>query len=134
LKKIIFILASGLFLIGSQAWAVEAVTIEGTIQGLNCITTGKICPLDKNDPWAASEDIFALYTKGSDYYLVSNMDRAALKSHTNEIVRITGEVHPVYKSMQASKFEVQKKGVWAKTWPLFPGDFTTGRAGLPNFH
>jgi hypothetical protein len=114
----------------SQASASEKVTIEGTIQGYNCITTGKICPAGKEDPWVETEDVFALYTKGGDYYLVPNMNRDALKVRTNEIVRITGEVHPKYKSMNASRLEVLYEGAWEKSWP----SFRIGSAGLPNFH
>jgi hypothetical protein len=114
----------------SQAPASEKVTIEGTIQGYNCITTGKICPAGKEDPWVETEDVFALYTKGGDYYLVPNMNRDALKVRTNEIVRITGEVHPKYKSMNASRLEVLYEGAWEKSWP----SFRIGSGGLPNLH
>ena len=118
----------------SQASAADEVTIEGTIQGYNCITTKKICATDKNDPWLETENVLALYTKDSDFYLVSNMSRDSLKVHTNEIVRITGEVDPKYKSMNASKLEVLEDGTWEKKWPYFMSDFRVGPRGLPNFH
>jgi len=131
---LIGLMSSLLILMVSQASAAENVTIEGTVQGYNCITTGKICPTDKNDPWLETENVFALYTKGSDFYLVSNMDRDALKVHTNEIVRITGEVDPKYKSMSASKLEVLEDGTWQTKWPYFMSDFKVGSGGLPSFH
>ena len=111
---LISLVAALLILWVSQASAAEQVTIEGTIQGYNCITTGKICPVDKNDPWVQTEDVFALYTRENDFYLVSNMNREALKVHTNEIVRITGEVDPKYRSMKASRLEVLDEGSWQK--------------------
>ena len=132
--SLVFLLAGSLILIASQASAAEKVTLEGTIQGYNCITTGKICPAGKEDPWLETENVFALYTKENDFYLVSNMDRDALKVHTNEIVRITGEVDPKYKSVNASTLEVFNQGTWEKKWPYFMGDFRPGHGGLPNFH
>jgi hypothetical protein len=134
MKKHTVLMMGLMVLVASQAWAGQAVTIEGTVQGYNCITTGKICPVGKEDPWVETEDVFALYTKDSDVYLVSNMSRESLKRHTNEIVRITGEVHPQYKSMNASKVEVMQGGEWVKAWPYFMSDFKVGPRGLPNFH
>jgi len=127
---LISLMATILILFVSQASAAEKVTIEGTIQGYNCITTGKICPADKNDPWLETENVLALYTKGGDFYLVSNMNRDALKGHTNEVVRITGKVDPKYKSMSASRLEVLNEGAWEKSWP----SFRIGSGGMPNFH
>jgi len=134
MKKITFLMMSLLILVSSQAWAKDAVTIEGTIQGYHCITTGKICPVDKNDPLAEAEDVFALYTRDSKFYLVSNMSRETLKQHTNEIVRVTGDVDLKYKSMNASNFEVLHEGTWEKAWPGFMSEFNVGPQGLPNFH
>ena len=133
MKKNTCLMIGFLILIASQAWAAEKVTLEGTIQGYTCITTGKICPVNKNDPWIETEDVFALYTKGNDYYLVPNMNRGTLTRHVNEIVRITGEVHPKYKSVDASQLEVLKDGTWVKTWPYLMSDFRVGSGGLPFF-
>jgi len=134
MKKTACLIIGLLILAASQAWATEAVTIEGSIQGYQCITTGKICPAGKDDPWIETENVVALYTANSDFYLVSNMNRNTLKRHTNEIVRITGEVHPKYKSVNASKLEVLQDGAWVKTWPHFMSEFKVGPGGLPNFH
>ncbi len=123
-----------LILVSSQAWAKDVVTIEGTIQGYHCITTGKICPVDKEDPLVETEDVFALYTKDSKFYLVSNMSREMLKQHTSEVVRITGEVNPKYKSMNASNFEVMHEGTWEQEWPGFMSGSKVGPLGMPSFH
>ena len=130
MKKHTVLMIGLIVLVASQAWAGQEVTIEGTVQGYNCITRGKICPVDKEDPWVEAEDVFALYTKGGDLYLVSNMNRGTLKRHTNEIVRVTGEVHPKYKSMNASEFEVMQDGEWVKTRKCFMCNFRVG-PGLP---
>ena len=134
MKKLTFAIMSLLILGAPQAWAKDVVTIEGTIQGYHCITTGKICPVDKEDPLADTEDVFALYTKDSKFYLVSNMSREMLKQHTNDVVRVTGQVDPKYKSMNATSFEVMHDGAWEKEWPGFMSDFKVGPLGLPNFH
>ena len=67
---LISLTATLLILMASQASGAEKVTIEGTIQGYNCISTKKICRADKNDPWLETENVLALYTKGSDFYLM----------------------------------------------------------------
>jgi hypothetical protein len=99
-------------------WAL-AGTIEGTIQGFTCVTTGKVCPVGKEDPMIAAERVFVVLGKvGKDYYFVPNVDRAILARHINRIVRVTGKMDEKYRSMNAQKLEVQQNGVWKETWSL----------------
>lgn len=55
--------------------------VEETIQGLTCVTFGKVCPVDKEDPMIAAERVFVVLVKADDYYLVPNLDRAILARH-----------------------------------------------------
>jgi len=96
-------------------WA-AAGTVEGSVQGFTCVTTGKVCPVGKEDPMIAAERIFVVLTKGGSYYFVPNVDRAILARHINETVRVTGDVSAQYPSIQAGKIEVFKKGAWKTAW------------------
>ena len=98
-------------------WA-PAATVEGSIQGLTCVTQGKVCPVGKEDPMIAAERVFVVLTKDNDYYFVPNVDRGILARHINEMVRVTGELSGKYKSVQAEKLEVLEKGSWKQTWTL----------------
>lgn len=139
MKRNALIMTVLLFFVVSSAWAAESteikdVAIEGTIQGLNCISTGKTCPVGREDPLVATERFFVLYTKDADFYMVPNMDRAVLARHINEIVRISGKLHVKYKSINAKKFEVLKEGKWVKTWPYPMSDMDVGVGGMPFFN
>jgi len=126
MKKFIFILIALLFLFilplqgmaGEKAAKGDTISVEGTIQGYNCISTGRTCPIGKEDPLIETERVFVLFTKDSTFYLIPNMDRAILARHINQIVRITGPVNQKFKSLRAEKFEVLTDGVWKKTWPM----------------
>ncbi len=100
-------------LIPAGSWAYQA---EGTIQGYHCVTTGKTCPLGKEDPMIAVERIFVLYTDQDTYYFISNLDRAILARHFRERVRITGEVNKKFRSLKADIFEVKYEDAWKETW------------------
>ena len=96
-------------------WA-SAGTVEGSVQGLTCVTTGKICPAGKEDPMAAVEKVFVVLTAGNSYYFVPNVDRAVLARHINDRVRVTGSINPKYPSIKATKIDVFKGGAWKTTW------------------
>ena len=93
-----------------------AATVEGTIQGFNCVTQGKVCPVGKEDPMAAAERVFVVLTPDNTYYFVPNVDRAVLARRINDRVRITGDVNMKFNSINATKIEVFMKGVWQETW------------------
>ena len=105
----------------------DSVAIEGTIQGFNCISMGKTCPVGAEDPLIETERVFVLYTKEGNHYLVPNLDRAIMARHINEIVRITGPASEKFNSMQAEKLEVLKDGVWKTTWPMKGWAWTIGK-------
>ncbi|MBC8462093.1 MAG: hypothetical protein H8D67_29350 [Deltaproteobacteria bacterium] len=96
-------------------WA-SAGTVEGSIQGLTCVTTGKLCPVGKEDPMAAIEKVFVVLTAGKNYYFVPNVDRAVLARHINQRVRVTGKVSAKYPAINAIKIDVFEGGAWKTTW------------------
>jgi len=98
-------------------WAL-AGSVQGSIQGYNCVTAGKVCPIGKEDPVVALERVFVVLTKGGNYYFVPNLDRALLARHINEEVRVTGKVDQKFKSIQAVKLDVMQKGAWRTSWSL----------------
>ena len=110
------VIVFGLVLI--PLWAL-AGTIEGTIQGFTCVTTGTVCPVGKEDPMIAAERVFVVLGKGGkNYHFVPNIDRAILARHINQVARITGAVDEKYRSINAEKLEVQQNGAWKETWSL----------------
>jgi hypothetical protein len=105
-----------LVLVGSPLFAAEG-TIEGTVQGFTCVTSGKVCPVGKEDPMIAAERVFVVLEKGGkDYYFVPNLDRAILARHINQMVRVTGNMNPKYRSINANKLEVKEGGSWKTVW------------------
>ncbi|MDY6988380.1 MAG: hypothetical protein SWQ30_10010 [Thermodesulfobacteriota bacterium] len=103
-------------LVAVPAWAL-AGTVEGTVQGFTCVTTGKVCPVGKEDPMIAAERVFVvLDSDGKTHHFVSNLDRAILARHINQMVRVTGEVNAKYSAIKAEKLEVKGKGGWEMAW------------------
>jgi hypothetical protein len=93
-------------------------TVEGTIQGYTCVSTGKVCPVGKEDPLIAHEKSFGVYTFENEFYFVPNMDRAILSRYINKRVRVVGEINPKYRSVQAKHLEVYENGKWGTPWSL----------------
>jgi hypothetical protein len=91
-------------------------TIEGRIQGLQCVLQGKLCPVDNQDPHIAAEKNFVVVTGPDSYFLIPNVDRAILARHLMSKVRVSGETSSKYKSIKADRFEVQVNGKWKTTW------------------
>ena len=94
---------------------VSAASITGTIQGFNCVTQGKICPIGMEDPVIAAENVFVLLVDAAkgEYYFVPNVDRAILARHINETVKIDGTVNAKMKSIKATAIYVKDKKVWS---------------------
>ena len=113
MKKILVIALFVLVLL--PVWAVAGM-VEGSVQGFTCVTQGKVCPVGKEDPLAAVEQVFVVLTKGKSYYFVPNVDRAVMARHINDRVRVTGKVATNYPSIEATKIEVFMKGAWKQTW------------------
>jgi len=95
----------------------HAATIEGTIQGYNCVLQGKTCPIGSEDPLVQTEMTFVLLTNdGKTYYFVPNVDRAVLARHVAEQIRIIGDVSKENNAIRANVIETKKTGKWKTAW------------------
>lgn len=113
-KILLFTVLMGVFFVPALAFAEEVV---GTVQGLQCVTTGKTCPIGKEDPVIAAERVFVILTAEGDYYLVPNLDRAIMARNITEQVKVTGTINKKYRSITAKTFQVwQDDGKWKTTW------------------
>jgi hypothetical protein len=100
-------------------------SLEGSIQGYNCVLQGKTCPIGMEDPLVATEVTFVLLTPDNKFYFVPNIDRAVLARHVAEQVRISGEINKDNNSIKAQTIEVNKSGKWRLVYnassPYNPG-------------
>lgn len=87
-------------------------SMEGTIQGYNCVMQGKTCPIGSEDPLVATEFTFVLLTADNKFYFIPNVDRAVLARHVAEPVRITGNINKDNHSIKARTLEIMKNGKW----------------------
>ncbi len=115
MKKMLLMLILGATIFGT-AGAALSDSLEGTIQGFNCVTSGKTCPVGKEDPVIATERIFVLFTPDGTYYFVPNLDRAILARHIARPVRITGELSAKYRSITAETLETRDDNEWRTSW------------------
>ena len=113
MRKSLFLIA---FMLVLLPVFVGAATVEGTIQGLNCILNEKLCPVGQEDAVISQEEFFVVYTKTQNYYFVPNLDRAVLARHINTIVRVSGNLDKKHRAIQADKLEVLRKKKWVKVW------------------
>jgi hypothetical protein len=114
MKKFFGTMIIGVVFLMIPVFAIGA-TLTGSIQGFNCVTAGKVCPVGMEDPVIAAENVFVLLVdaaKGS-YYFVPNVDRGIMARHINQEVKITGTVNEKMKSIKASQIDVAGKKVWS---------------------
>jgi hypothetical protein len=117
MKKLSIILFSLAVLSFSPVLA-TADMVEGSVQGFTCITVGKTCPIGQEDPLAAVESVFGVYTMDGKFYFVPNVSRSVLARHINRPVRVSGRLNKQYSSIDADKIEAKQKGAWTTTWTL----------------
>ncbi len=132
MKKIMLILLMGAIIFGA-AGAALAESVEGTIQGFNCVTNGKTCPVGKEDPVIATERIFVLFTADGTYYFVPNLDRAILARHIARPVRITGALNAKYRSITAESLETMIDNEWRTSWSKEMQRDVSGAAHISGF-
>ncbi|NOQ45075.1 MAG: hypothetical protein GQ559_00100 [Desulfobulbaceae bacterium] len=113
-RKSLLLIACAAFLIApALAFAGQ---VEGVIQGLNCVTKGVSCPIDKKDPVVATEQTFVVLTSSGAHYLVPNLDRAIMARYITENVKISGKINEEYKSIKADALRVKQKEKWVTVW------------------
>ena len=93
-----------------------AGSVEGRIQGLQCVVSAKLCPVDSQDPHAAIEKNFVLQLDDNSYYLIRDVSRNHLAPYITGKARISGEPNSEYKSIRADKLEVFVDGRWKTAW------------------
>ncbi len=94
-------------------------SIVGSVQGFNCVTQGKLCPVGMEDPVIAAENVFVVLVDAAkgDYYFVPNMDRGILARHINQMVKIDGSVNEKLKTIRATDLYVMAANQqWKKVW------------------
>lgn len=93
-----------------------AASVTGSIQGYQCVTQGKVCPIGKEDAVAAAENLFVLLVDASkgDYYFIPNVSRNVLVRHLNTQVTVEGTVNAKMKSINATDISAAGKKVWSK--------------------
>lgn len=112
--KKLFILIFGILIIPSLVLASE--TIEGTIQGYNCVSQQGKCAASSVDPIVSTEYTFVVLTPDGKYYFLPNVPRAVLAYRDTERVRVTGDFNPKYNEISAKRVEFIKNGKWRLGW------------------
>ena len=116
MKKVFVPALLGLLLFLAPVFA-SAATFSGSIQGFNCVTLGKTCPIGMEDPMAAAENVFVLLVDAAkgDYYFLANVEREALVRHINEQIKVTGDLDKKYRTIKVKEIANSKgKVVWSK--------------------
>jgi len=113
-RKYLVPVVIGLALMLTPLMAIGA-SLTGSIQGFNCVTQGRVCPIGMEDPVIAVENVFVLLVDAAkgDYYFVPNVDRGVMARHINEQVRIDGTVNAKTKSIKAESIYARGKKVWS---------------------
>lgn len=93
-------------------------SIEGTIQGYNCVMRGQTCPIGGEDPLVATEFTFVLLTSDNKFYFVPNIDRAVMARHVAEQVRINGDINKDNRSIKAKSLEAMRGGSWRTVYTV----------------
>ena len=112
-------------LIGVTMWGVDSAfanTVEGTVQGLNCVLYAKVCPVDDADPHVSAENVFVVLSSKDKYFFVPNIDRTVMSRLLAKKVRVTGDLKMKHNAIIASKLEVESNGTYKLRW--WPGPFS----------
>jgi len=91
-------------------------TVEGWIQGYNCVVHGHRCPIDTLDPHLILEPDFALILNDGNYWLMPNIARHVKAKYVHNAIRVTGDLNSKYNSIEVDKLEVKKNGSYATVW------------------
>ncbi len=116
MRKIFVPVFLGLLFLLTPVFAMGA-TLTGTIQGFNCVVHGKTCPIGKEDPMAATENVFVLLVDAAkgDYYFLPGIENVVLVRHINEQIKVVGDVDKKYKSIKAKQIlNAKGKEVWSR--------------------
>jgi hypothetical protein len=93
-----------------------SMTVEGWIQGYNCVVHGHRCPIDTLDPHLMLEPDFALIVNNGNYWLMPNIARNVKAKYVHNAIRVTGDLNSKYNSIDVDKLEVKKNGSYTTVW------------------
>jgi hypothetical protein len=91
-------------------------TVEGWMQGYNCVVNGTRCPIDTLDPHLMLEPDFALIVDNGNYWLMPNIARNVKAKYVHNAIRVTGDLNSKYNSIDVDKLEVKKNGSYTTVW------------------
>lgn len=94
--------------------AMEAVTIDGTFQGANCLFHNKHCPMDMSAAHIAIEPDFLLVDGAGEIFYVPNLDRGIKVKYIHKPVRIKG--FKSKHSVQVKSLFVKENGKFKQIW------------------
>ncbi len=104
---------AGLLLVSLAA---GAGTISGKINGLRCAVEGTWCPMDRLDPYIATESDFVVVVSGGDFYYLPNLSRDIKVRHVLENVQVIGDVDSKYRTIQVEELHVKSGSEFKKVW------------------
>jgi len=110
----IALLVISMVLIFSGTVLAEMTTIEGKINGANCVIDKKMCPVTPKDPRLVMEVDFVLSASGGKYYFLPNLSRSEKTTLVNKDVRVTGDLQGI--SMVVSVIEEKTGGNYQEVW------------------
>ena len=93
-----------------------AKTVEGRMQGCNCVVHGHRCPVDTLDPHLMLESDFVLLVNDDNYWLMPNIARIVKAKYVQDAIRVTGALNPKNKSIDVDKLEDKKNGAFKIVW------------------
>jgi len=92
----------------------SAETVEGTIQGANCVINGINCAENRKDPHLCMERNFILVDEGGGYFFLPNLYRSVTEGCYKQHVRVTGTRRG--KAIRVDTLDVQKAGEYHCIW------------------
>ncbi|MBW2624353.1 MAG: hypothetical protein JRD68_15700 [Deltaproteobacteria bacterium] len=132
MKKILTVMAI-IFALSIFAGSASAATVEGSVQGLLCVTLGKVCPVGFEDPMIAAENVFVILTVSGKYYFVPNLDRGIMARHLNEKVKVEGPMSSQFDAITADKlYTLRDDGFWNKVWDKKWMNIVIDDLGIPD--
>ena len=98
------------------AASAETVTLTGKMNGLNCVLTGYVCPVDKKDPVKALETDFVLQTPDGKFYYLTNLSRDVKATYFLDSVEVTGNLNEKYDAIQVDALKVFQGNAYKTVW------------------
>jgi len=115
-RIVLILIIAIMIILPSGVHAAKKKTIEGRMQGLNCVIHGHVCPVDGIDPHIVYEPDFVLHLVGTEHYLLLNVPHVVKVRYVGDKIRVTGDVNQKYRTMKVEKLEVKRSGKYEMVW------------------